>query len=463
MKEQTVFKTERDEEMISYHEKSRHLSVELIHSHIVAKNLYVLEEYVNKAHPADIAEIISSAKIEDALYVFRLCDKDKQKLVFVELGEETQAEFVGYLKLEEIAFILEDIESDDATSFISEIEPEKAEEILNSLDRRDSAKIRSQMSFAENSAGRLMSFDYAVVRENETASKGISNVRRAAKETDNIYLIYVVDQKGIVKGQLQLKDLLLAHHKNKINKIMEPTQTIHYNMDQEEVARFFRKYDVVSAPVIDDDGKMIGRITVDDVLDVVEAEASEDILRLGGVSEDEKLKTSIWDSVKRRMIWLGLNLFTAMMVSTVVSLFEGTIQRIVVLASLMPIVAGMGGNAGTQAITIVVRNLATGELTLYNWYIAVRKELIIGVLNGLFLGTIIFTVTFLVKSDLTLSFVIGTAMFANMIIAGLIGSVVPLILKFFKIDPAIASSIFVTACTDTFGFFCFLGLASLFL
>ena len=163
------------------------------------------------------------------------------------------------------------------------------------------------------------------------------------------------------------------------------------------------------------------------------------------------------------MIWLGLNLFTAMMVSTVVSLFEGTIQRIVVLASLMPIVAGMGGNAGTQAITIVVRNLATGELTLYNWYVAVRKELIIGVLNGLVLGGIIFTVTLVVKGDLTLSFVIGFAMLANMIIAGFIGSIVPLILKLFRIDPAIASSIFVTACTDTFGFFCFLGLASLFL
>ncbi|MBL0265647.1 MAG: magnesium transporter [Leptospiraceae bacterium] len=273
----------------------------------------------------------------------------------------------------------------------------------------------------------------------------------------------MIDQKGIVKGHLQLKDLLLSHHKNKISKIMKPVQTIHYSMDQEEVARFFRKYDVVSAPVVDDEGKMIGRITVDDVLDVVEAEASEDILRLGGLSEDEKLKTSIWDSVKRRIIWLALNLFTAMMVSTVVSLFEGTIQRLVVLASLMPIVAGMGGNAGTQAITIVVRNLATGELTLYNWYVAVRKELIIGILNGLVLGSIVFTMTYLVKSNLTLSFVIGFAMLANMIVAGLIGSIVPLVLKFFKIDPAIASSIFVTACTDTFGFFCFLGLATLFL
>ncbi|HMV42620.1 MAG TPA: magnesium transporter [Leptospiraceae bacterium] len=463
MKEQVAFKPERDEEMISQQEKSRHLSVELIHSYIVSKNYTALAEYIEKAHPADIAEIISSAKIEDALYVFRLCDKDKQKLVFVELGEETQAEFVGYLKLEEIAFILEDIESDDATSFIAEIEPEKAEEILNSLDSKDSAIIRNQMSFAENSAGRLMSSDYAVIKDNETASKGISSVRRAAKETENIYLIYVTDQKGIVKGFVQLKDLLLSHHKTKINKIMKPVQTIHYNMDQEEVARFFRKYDVVSAPVVDDEGKIIGRISVDDVLDVVEEEASEDILRLGGLSEDEKLKTSIWDSVKRRIIWLGLNLVTAMLVSTVVSLFEETIQRIVVLASLMPIVAGMGGNAGTQAITIVVRNLATGELTLYNWYIAVRKELIIGILNGFVLGSIIFTITFIVKRDLTLASVIGSAMLFNMIVAGLIGSVVPLILKFFKIDPAIASSIFVTACTDTFGFFCFLGLASFFL
>jgi magnesium transporter len=210
MKEQAPFKPERDEEMISLHEKARHLSIELIHSYIAGKNNSALADYIEKAHPADIAEIISRAKIEDALYVFRLCDKDKQKLIFVELGEETQAEFVGYLKLEEIAFILEDIESDDATSFISEIEPEKAEEILNSLDSKDSAKIRSQMSFAENTAGRLMSFDYAVVKENETASKGISNVRRAAKETDNIYLIYVIDQKGRLHDSFE--SMMLYRH-----------------------------------------------------------------------------------------------------------------------------------------------------------------------------------------------------------------------------------------------------------
>jgi magnesium transporter len=459
MKDTIPFLPEK-EESIPSPDKSHYHTLELINSYIETKNLKELKEFLERLHPADIAELISSSIIENALILFRNTDREKQKLVFVELSEEMRSEFVSYLKLEEIAYILEDIEYDDATSFISEIEPEKAEEILNSIDKKDSEKIRNLMSFSENTAGRLMNSDYAVVKENESASKGIANVRKVAKVTDQIYVIYIINNSGMVKGYVELKDLLLAHHKTKISKLMRPVQTIHYNTDQEDVARFFRKYDVISAPVVDEEGKMLGRITIDDVMDIAEEEAGEDILRLGGVGEDEKLKTSVWDSMKRRLIWLGLNLFTAMIVSTVVSIFEDTIQSIVVLATLMPIVAGMGGNAGTQAITIVVRNLATGELSLYNWFLAVRKEMTIGFLNGLILGGTIFIITYIIKSDIKLSSVIGLAMFCNLMLAGLIGAIVPLVLKFFKIDPAIASSIFVTFCTDSFGFFCFLGLAS---
>ncbi len=463
MKETIPFKPESEEKFLPSQDKNQYLTSELIHSLLETKNFIELKSHLERLHPADIAEIISSTDIDSALEIFRLVEQEKQKTTFVELSEETQSEFVGYLRLDEIAYILEDISSDDATNFISEIEPEKAEEILNSIDKKDSEKIRSLMSFDEYTAGRLMNYDYAVVKENENASKGIANLRKVAKSTDNIYILYVISQKGILRGYVSLKDLILAHHNTKISKIMKIIQTIHYSTDQEEVARFFKKYDLVSAPVVDDENKFLGRITVDDVMDIVDEEANEDMLRLGGVGEDEKLKTSVWESLKRRIIWLGLNLFTAMIVSAVVSYFEETIQKLVVLATLMPIVAGMGGNAGTQAITIVVRNLATGELTLYNWFLAVKKEFFIGVLNGFVLGIIIFILTFIVKSDFKLSLVIGSAMLFNLIVAGLIGSVVPLILKFFKIDPAIASSIFVTFCTDSFGFFCFLGLAKLFL
>lgn len=463
MKEPIVFKPETEDKILPSQDKSQHLTSELMLSFLETKNYVELKSYLERLHPADIAEIISSSEIDSALEIFRLIDKEKQKTTFVELSEETQSEFVSYLRLDEIAYILEDISSDDATNFISEIEPEKAEEILNSIDKKDSDKIRSLMSFDENTAGRLMNYDSAVVKENENTSKGISNLRKVAKSTDNIYILYVVNQKGILKGYVSLKDLILAHHNTKISKIMKTIQPIHYNTDQEEVARFFKKYDLVSAPVVDEENRFLGRITVDDVMDIVDEEANEDMLRLGGVGEDEKLKTSVWESLKRRIIWLGLNLFTALLVSSVVSFFEETIQRLVVLATLMPIVAGMGGNAGTQAITIVVRNLATGELTLYNWYLAVKKEFFIGLLNGFFLGLVTFSLTYFVKSDLKLSIVIGSAMLFNLIVAGLIGSIIPIILKFFKIDPAIASSIFVTFCTDSFGFFCFLGLAKLIL
>ncbi|MCB1179323.1 MAG: magnesium transporter, partial [Leptospiraceae bacterium] len=300
----------------------------------------------------------------------------------------------------------------------------------------------------------------ASVKLDDSARKGIQSIRKAAKVTDDIYVIYVVDEEGLVKGIVNLKDLLIVNPRTKIFKIMHPVKTIHYSTNQEEVANFFKKYDYMSAPVVDDSGKMIGRITIDDVLYIAEEEATKDIYQMGGVNEDESITSSLWNSVKHRLIWLNMNLFIAMATTSVVTLFEDTIQRIVILASLMPIVAGMGGNAGTQAITIVIRNIATGELTHNNWFHTIRKELLIGLINGLSVGTVAFTVTYLIRHDLMISFVMGLAMFCNLCVAGIMGTMVPFVLRWLKIDPAVASSIFVTAFTDMFGFFCFLGLAT---
>ncbi|WCL48121.1 magnesium transporter [Leptospira sp. GIMC2001] len=427
------------------------------------KDNEILDAFDN-AHYADIAECIQELEDEEAFYVFRLFDPIKQSEILVELDEEFQSKFLEKLQPKEISPIFENLESDDITFILGDVRREKVEEVLKNLDKEDSHQIRTQLEFNENTAGRIMSSDFASVSMNDTVQKAIAKVRKVAKEVDDIYLVYVTEKSGKLVGFLRLKDLLLSSPTDKIHKIMDSTVfSVHFNTDQEDVAFTFRKYDLVSIAVVDDEERVIGRITVDDVLDILQDEASEDIYRMGGLSEDEKLTTPVLESLRKRIVWLIVNLATATLAASIVSIFEDTIQQVVVLATLMPIVAGMGGNAGTQSITVVVRNLATGELTIGTWWEAVRKETSIGILNGIFLGCLAGILVFFFKQNLALSLVIASAMMVNMSLAGLVGSSIPLILKIFRIDPAIASSIFVTTFTDVCGFFFFLGLANYFM
>jgi magnesium transporter len=439
------------------------LEWEDLHEKIKQKEDPIVEQLIATLHPADLAEMLERMEIEDCLYLFRKCEFENQRKIFVELSDELQAEFSENLSLQELSRIIEDLESDDVTYLLSEFDEKTTEVLLNTIDREESDKIRTQLNFEENTAGRLMNLQFGVIRDTDNARKAIQALRRIAKETDDIYVMYVTDKNGILRGLINLKDLLIANPRTSVEKLMKSVHSIHFSTDQEEIALTFKKYNLVSAPVVDDSNRIIGRITVDDVLDIVEEEATEDILRMGGVSEQESITSSIWESVKGRMLWLVINLAIAMLTTSVVTIFEDTIQRIVVLASLMPIVAGMGGNAGTQAITVMVRGIATGELNEYNWGPAIRKEILLGITNGIVVGFVTILVTYVLKRDIYISGVIGLAMLINLTIAGFVGSSVPLLLRFLKIDPAIASSIFVTACTDMFGFFCFLGLATLFL
>ncbi|MEM7183528.1 MAG: magnesium transporter [Spirochaetota bacterium] len=455
---------EENTETLQESDLEAHEIIDTINTWIESSNDEKLLEYLQDLHPADVAETMTALDKEDnAIYLFRLCEPLKQGQIIVELNEDILAELIESLNLKEISLLSTDMESDDLTYLLSEIPQEKAEHILNSIDSEESSKIRSQLQYEENTAGRLMSTEFVVVRENESVRKGIYNLRKISKRDHKVYIMYVVNTQDVVTGYVSLKDLFFAKDKTKIHEIMNSEiKTVQYDMDQEEVARFFQKYDYISAAVVDENGVMLGRITVDDVLDIVEEEASEDILRMAGLSEDEKFYTPIFETVKSRIPWLHINLITAVLASSVVTFFESTIDRAVVLASLMPIVAGMGGNAGTQAITIVVRNIAIGELSERQWKQAISRELIIGLLNGVILGCVTAAFVFIFKQKLVLSLVIGSAMLINLIVAGLVGSGIPLLLKYLGIDPAIASSIFVTTFTDIFGFFCFLGLASLF-
>ncbi|TGK83635.1 magnesium transporter [Leptospira montravelensis] len=420
-----------------------------------------LKEMLDGAHPADIVTLFRDLERKEELYLFRLLSREDQAYALIKMEEETLESFLEELSVDEISNTLNHIETDETTYLLSYLPGAKRELVLANLSKADSFEIRSQLGFRESSAGRLMSKDFATVSITDNVRKGIINVRKKAKEIDDIYQVYVTDENGVLEGFIALKDLFLTPINTKVSKITNfSVFAFHYDVDQEEVANTFKKYDLFSAAVTDDLGRIIGRITVDDVLEIVEEEASEDILLMAGVSEDERLSTPILQSVKRRIIWLNVNLLTAFVSSTVVAFFEDTISQIVVLATLMPIVAGLGGNAGTQSVTVVIRNIATGDLSVSNWWEAVRKEFTIGVLNGLVLGLVTGCMIFFVKGNPVLGFVVGTAMFVNMIVASLTGSLVPIVLKGMRVDPAIASSIFVTATTDVCGFFFFLGLAT---
>lgn len=456
-KKESEFRIKIDRDSDSYDE-----FVDQIKALIGSEDSKQLKAMLNGAHPADIVTLFRDLEREEELYLFRLLPAEDQAYSLIKMEEETLESFLEELSVDEISDTLNHIETDETTYLLSYLPGAKRELVLANLSKAASFEIRSQLGFREYSAGRLMSKDFATVSITENVRKGIINVRKKAKEIE-IYQVYVTDEDGVLEGFIPLKDLFLTPINTKVAKITNfSVFAFHYDVDQEEVANTFKKYDLVSAAVTDDLGRIIGRITVDDVLEIVEEEASEDILLMAGVSEDERLSTPILQSVKRRIIWLNVNLLTAFVSSTVVAFFEDTISQIVVLATLMPIVAGLGGNAGTQSVTVVIRNIATGDLSFSNWWEAVRKECTIGVLNGLVLGTVTGCMIYLVKGNLVLGLVVGTAMFVNMIVASLTGSLVPIVLKAMHIDPAIASSIFVTATTDVCGFFFFLGLATVF-
>lgn len=456
-KKESEFRIKIDRDSDSYDE-----FVDQIKALIGSEDSKQLKAMLNGAHPADIVTLFRDLEREEELYLFRLLPAEDQAYSLIKMEEETLESFLEELSVDEISDTLNHIETDETTYLLSYLPGAKRELVLANLSKAASFEIRSQLGFREYSAGRLMSKDFATVSITENVRKGIINVRKKAKEIE-IYQVYVTDEDGVLEGFIPLKDLFLTPINTKVAKITNfSVFAFHYDVDQEEVANTFKKYDLVSAAVTDDLGRIIGRITVDDVLEIVEEEASEDILLMAGVSEDERLSTPILQSVKRRIIWLNVNLLTAFVSSTVVAFFEDTISQIVVLATLMPIVAGLGGNAGTQSVTVVIRNIATGDLSFSNWWEAVRKECTIGILNGLVLGTVTGCMIFFVKGNLVLGLVVGTAMFVNMIVASLTGSLVPIVLKAMRIDPAIASSIFVTATTDVCGFFFFLGLATVF-
>lgn len=414
-------------------------------------------------HPADLADLLE-----------RLGGEARQALI-AGLGPAFDADTLPHLD----EFVREEViealgpaaageavarlETDDAVEVLGDLDEAEQAAILAGLPQEERAQIEQGLAFPEYSAGRLMQRDVVAVPEYWAVGQTVDYLRAQPDLPDEFYDIFLTDPRYRVVGAVPLSRVLRSRRGVSLRELrLKEFRAFPAECDQEEVARAFRRYGLVSAPVVGADGRLLGVITVDDVVDVIEEEAEDDILKLGGVSEDDTYVPTLRTSL-RRLPWLGVNLFTAMIGALVIAHFEGTIAKLVSLAALMPMVAGMGGNAGTQALTVTVRSLAAGEITGRNAWRALRKELAVGALNG---------VTFLVagaafallwQGEPALAAVFGSALMINLITAGLVGATVPLILHHLGQDPAVASGVFLTAVTDVVGFFAFLGLASLFL
>ncbi len=416
---------------------------------------------VEPLHPADIADLFELTRQEDRAGLARAVSDLLDGDVFAEMNDYVREDLIDALEPHQVADLASELDTDDAVAIIEDMDADDQREVLRAMEPDDRAAIEEALSYPEESAGRLMQRELIAVPEHWTVGDAIDYLRGHEELTTDFWEVFVVDPAHKPVGTVALSWILRTPRGIAIGDVMQREQTlIPVDMDQEEVALRFQKYALISAAVTDATGRLVGMITVDDIVHIISEEAGEDILRLSGAGDGD-INQPIGLTVKTRMIWLIVNLGTAMVASSIVGLFQATIAAFALLAVLMPIVSGMGGNAGTQTLAVVIRALATNQLTSSNTRWMILRELRIATANGAMLGALIGVGTYLVFGRTDLSIVIAVAMIINNVSAGLGGVLVPITLDKFNVDPAVSSAVFVTTLTDTMGFFSFLGLATL--
>ena len=416
---------------------------------------------VEGLHPADIADLFELLDSDDrpalALAISDLMGSE----VYAELNDYVREDIVEQLPAETVADIAEQLDTDDAVAMLEDLDEEDQQAVLAEMEPEDRAAIETALSYPEESAGRLMSRDFVAVPEHMTVGDLIDFLRESGELANEFWEVFIVDARFHPVGTCALSWILRTPRSIALTDVMQRDQTlIPVTMDQEEVALRFQKYALISAAVVDPDGRLVGQITVDDVVHIIQEEAGEDVLLLSGAGDGD-INEPIQTTIRTRLTWLVVNLGTAIIAASVVGLFQGAIAKFALLAVLMPIVSGMGGNAGTQTLAVIVRALATNQLTSSNTWRMIAREFSIASANGLTLGVLIGTGVGVIFSNPLLGAVIATAMLINNLIAGLAGILVPVTLDRLKIDPAVSSAVFVTMATDVMGFFSFLGLAVL--
>ena len=437
--------------------------IKVVTTKIADNDALFITNSFKEMHPADAADIIEHLGQNDRESLIKLNNFKIDPQVFIELTESIQSEIIKYLSADAIVRILNNLESDDAIAILENVEEKDKNIILSSLPPKDRFALLESLSYPEDTAARIMQREFTAIPSNWSVGQTIDYLRDNKDLPSEFLEIFIVDEEFKPIGTVPSSKVLTTSRDTKMLSIMSESQLlIPVDMDKEEVGNLFENYNLNSACVVDKNNKLVGMITNDDVLTVLKEEAEEDALRLAGVG-DEAITDGVFIKTKRRFNWLLLNLFTAFIATWVISIFGATIEQMVVLAFLMPIVASMGGNAGMQTLAVTVRTLATNDLTKNNFTKNIIKEFNIGILNGIIFAIISAIIVQIWFQDSLLSMIISISMILTMIVAGLFGILVPVTLKNMNIDPAIASSVFVTTITDVIGFISFLGVAAYFL
>ncbi|MEH3023208.1 MAG: magnesium transporter [Pseudomonas oryzihabitans] len=431
---------------------------------IPEEGLEELRARLDELHPADVAFILEALPQEDRLTVWGLVKTERDGEILLEVSDAVRETLIADMDDQEILAVAGQLDADELADLAPDLPRDVVHELMEALDAQQRERVRSALSYEEDQVGALMDFEMVTIRDDVALEVVLRYLRRLKELPDHTDKLFVVDNDSILKGVLPIKRLLVNDPEKLVVEVMaKEAVAFHPDGDAYDAAQAFERYDLVSAPVVDKNGKLIGRLTIDEMVDLIREESESEVLNMAGLREDEDVFASVWKSVGNRWTWLATNLITAFIASRVIGLFEGSIEKLVALAALMPIVAGIGGNSGNQAITMIVRAMALGQISVTSTARLLRKEMGVALCNGVIWGGVIGLVAFYLYSSWSLGLVMMGAMTLNLLLAAFMGVLIPMTLQRFGRDPAMGSSVLITAVTDSGGFFIFLGLATLFL
>jgi len=449
------------EDLVHRQDMPRH---DLVESLVHKQNLAELEHKLEALHPADIAYILEALPLEDRLLVWDLVDSDDEGDILLEVSDAVRESLIEAMEQHELVAAAEQLDADELADLAPDLPRQVVYEVMGGLDEEERQQLQSALSYEEGQVGALMDFDLVKIRADVSCEVVLRYLRRFDELPSQTDKIFVTDEAGVLKGVLPVRKLLVSDPEALVAEVMA-TEVVSFRPEEDaaDAALAFERYDLVTAPVLDEHGVLIGRLTVDEMVDVIREESETEALNLAGLKEEEDLFAPVIDSVKNRWSWLAINLCTAFVASRVIGAFEGSIEKLVALAALMPIVAGIGGNSGNQTITMIVRALAMGQLQPGQAKRLWRKELGVSVINGVLWGGALGVLAWMLYGSFSLGLVMLAATTLNLMLAATMGVLIPTMMERFGKDPAVGSSVLITACTDSGGFFIFLGLASLFL
>ncbi|ENO95697.1 magnesium transporter [Thauera phenylacetica B4P] len=424
-----------------------------------------LRAKLDSLHPADIAYILEALPREERLYVWDLVKAERDGEILLEVSDAVRESLIETMDPEELKAAAGSLDADELADLAPDLPPEVIEDVFQSLDSEGREQLRAAMSYPEDSVGALMDFDMVTVRDDVTLEVVLRYLRRFDELPDHTDKLFVVDREDHLEGILTLETLLISDPEKTVAEVMRSEPVISFTPEDEadDAAQAFERYDLVSAPVIDSERRVIGRITVADAVDFIREESEAEILSQAGLREEEDIFASVWSSVKNRWAWLAINLVTAFVASRVIGLFEDSIEKLVALAALMPIVAGIGGNSGNQTVTMIVRAIAMGQVEPSAMTRLLKKELGVALINGVVWGSLLGVLAWWLYGNVDLGLVMTGAMTLNLLLAACAGVMIPMLRQRLGADPALGGSVMITALTDSGGFFIFLGLATLFL